>query len=647
MQHRANPVTCLFAVAGIGLSLALQGCGSDGSAPPGNNPPPAATGLLRKVRTPAELEALVKAGVRAAPSAGIATDSLAAAGNNSFSGTYTQEANIDELDAVRYDGTTMYIAPQRVVRCCFVSPLASSSGGDSTSSARAIRILRTDPVNARASQIATIPLEQGESVQGLYVTGNRAFALTSEAFFGAFGNFWTGLPFWAPTDFGFRVFDVSNPADPRPVFNAKMDGVYVESRRVGDNIYLISRYTPTVLLDPARRTQLDSISLNELLPQITINGAKRPLVDAAQCYVTNQEVPSGYPVMTTITVIPIQNPQALSSICYNEATVGVYMSERAIYLAQQVEPSIPATTAPQTLTRIHKFSIAGATPSYVGSAEIVGAVWSGGQNDFRMNELNDQLRVMTTEFTLDPTDSTDLRLYVLRQKVNEPSLEVVSQLPNAQRPEEIGKPSESLYGVRFVGNRLYAVTFRRIDPLYVIDLANPSDPRIAGQLELPGFSDFLHPVTDSLLLGLGQGDTGQIKLELFDVSVLNQPASRGAISLGGRSSFSEARYDRHAFTYLANTSVDRFTIPAVIYADNGSLTSSGLQLFEIRGKQTPTAATLQHVGAITPRAADGQTSLLPVMRNRAFIHGDAVYYVADERVWSAWWQTPTLINGPF
>jgi uncharacterized secreted protein with C-terminal beta-propeller domain len=643
MQHRSTQMKYFLAVACLAMGIVLVGCsGDESTSPPTNNPQ--AEGLLRKVRTAAELEASVKAGVRAAAPADITA--AVGAGNSSFSGTYTQEANIDELDAVRYDGTTMYIAPQRVLMCCFIDPLASSNGGPKPL-AQAIRILRTDPVNARASQIASIPLEQGESVQGLYVAGSRAFALTSEAFFGAFGNFWSGLPFWAPTDFGFRVFDVSNPADPRAVFAAKMDGVYVESRRVGDNIYLISRYTPSVLLDPARRAQLDSISINELLPQITINGVKRPLVDATQCYVANKDVPDGYPVMTTITVIPIQNPGALSSICYNEATVGVYMSERAIYLAQQVERSVPATTTSQTQTRIHKFSITGAAPRYVGSAEIVGAVWSGGQNDFRMNELNDQLRVVTTEITSDPTDIVDLRLFVLRQQTNAPSLEIVSQLPNAQRSEEIGKPNESLYGVRFVGNRLYAVTFRRIDPLYVIDLTNPSDPRIAGQLELPGFSDFLHPVTDSLLLGLGQGDAGQIKLELFDVSVANQPASRGAITLGGRSSFSEARYDRHAFAYLPNSSGDRFTIPAVIYADNGSFVSSGLQLFEIRGKQTPTAATLQHIGAIIPRAADGKTSLPPAARSRSFIHGDAVFYIGDEQVWSAWWQTPALVNGPF
>jgi uncharacterized secreted protein with C-terminal beta-propeller domain len=104
--------------------------------------------------------------------------------------------------------------------------------------------------------------------------------------------------------------------------------------------------------------------------------------------------------------------------------------------------------------------------------------------------------------------------------------------------------------VRFVGDRAYAVTFQRIDPLYVIDLSTPTDPRIAGQLAIPGWSQLLHPVTNDLILGLG-AEGSHFKLELFDTSVLEQPQSRGVITLGGVTSGSPALYDRHAFTYLA------------------------------------------------------------------------------------------------
>jgi hypothetical protein len=643
MRRWPNWIALSVSIAFLAITLMLVGCaGGSTSASDDPGPPPVAAGMLRQVRSAAELEASLKAGLRTAQAG-----DLAAAPTTRFSGTYTQETRVDELDVVRYDGTHLYVAPQRVATCCFIFPVAAGGPPAPAPAPRSIRILSTDPASGTASQIGSIALEDGVSVQGLYVTAGRAIALTSEAFYGAYGDFWSRTPFWAPTDFGIRVYDVSDPATPKTIFSATLDGVFVESRRVGDRVFIVSRYTPSVLLDPARRAELDTLPLESLLPRISIGGATRPLVDPARCYVTNDDgAAEGYPVITSITVIPIQDPGAFFSTCYNEPAVGVYVSERALYLTE-LRFTSPAQT---TFTRVHKFGLAGTAPTYQGSVEIDGAVWSGGQADFRMSEHDGLLRVVTTQFDPDPTDSIDHRLYVLRQRQNAPALEIVGQLPNAQRPEEIGKPNESLYGVRFLGSRLFAVTFRRIDPLYVIDLANPADPRIAGQLELPGFSDFLHPVTDRLLLGLGEGDAGQLKLELFDVSAIDRPASRGSIVLGGRGSWSEARYDRHAFTYLADVAgVDRFAIPAVLYSDDGryTLVESGLYLFEVHGKQAPGAATLDRAGAIIPRGEGGQTPLPPAALNRAFIHGDTVYYVRDEAVWSASWLLPSRVNGPF
>ncbi len=159
--------------------------------------------------------------------------------------------------------------------------------------------------------------------------------------------------------------------------------------------------------------------------------------------------------------------------------------------------------------------------------------------------------------------------------------------------------------MRFVGDRAYAVTFQRSDPLYVIDLSTPADPRIAGQLLLPGWSEFLHPVTDDLLLGLGT-DGSRVKLELFDTSVLEQPQSRGLITLGEVTSSSQALYDRHAFTYLAGPEADRLAVPASVSAPSpiegqGFTWSSSLHQFEILGKQSASSALLQEAGAVSPQ----------------------------------------------
>ena len=101
---------------------------------------------------------------------------------------------------------------------------------------------------------------------------------------------------------------------------------------------------------------------------------------------------------------------------------------------------------------------------------------------------------------------------------------------------------------------------------------------------IPGVSDFLHPVTEDLLLGLGM-DGSRFKLELFDTSVLEQPQSRGAITLGGISSGSAALWDRHAFTYLAGDDADRFAVPAYVATELPGQTFSyvnSLHQFEVR-----------------------------------------------------------------
>jgi uncharacterized secreted protein with C-terminal beta-propeller domain len=341
----------------------------------------------------------------------------------------------------------------------------------------------------------------------------------------------------------------------------------------------------------------------------------------------------------------VDNPTAFTSTCYNEGAYGVYVSENALYITE-FRPDIAVSG---NTTRIHKFALAGTQVRYRGSADIQGTVWRGGQSDFRMSEHNGDLRLLASEFTGSNEDFVDHKLYILRESGMRPDLEIVSTLPNAQRPDEIGKPNEALYGVRFLADRAYAVTFMQIDPLYAIDLSDPGDPFIAGELEITGFSDFLHPVNDDLLLGLGTGANGGIKLELFDVSILEQPLSRGSATLGGRGSYSEARYNRHAFTYQADVNgIDRFAIPANLYSQDGnySYLESGLYLFEILDKDMPALAALNRVGSINP-PVDGTIMPWFSNRNRAFIHNDTVYYVRDEAVWAAQWNSPTIISGPF
>ncbi|MDX1507266.1 MAG: beta-propeller domain-containing protein [Woeseiaceae bacterium] len=642
----------------LAAAASLAACGgSDSSLTPDPGGP--AAGLLKKATSAAEFEASLKAGfsLNTSNATAIAGDALASGAppSGSFTGTYTQEVNVDEFDAVRYDGEHLYVAPRRFIDCCFI--LAADPGDGSTNTGNpaqsSIRILATDPANAGASVVSSIPLEDELSVQGMYIADDRLLALTTEFFYGTYGDAWADLAIWLPpSKSGFRVYDVSNAGNPALVTDVQFDGVFVDSRRIGNIVYIVSRFMPNingVVVNPQTAEQqaqneaiLANVTLDEMLPTITIDGNTRTLVDPLNCYVTNDpQGDVGYPVITSVTAVPIDNPDAFFNTCLDDEAYGVYVSENALYFPQVVHHQWP-----EVVTRIHKFALAGTSVTYRGSGDIRGQVWRGGQADFRMSESNGDLRVLASDYRQDTADRVDHLLYVLREASGTPALRVVSQLPNSARPAPIGKPNEELYGVRFLDDRAYAVTFEQIDPLYVIDLADPADPFIAGELEVTGFSDFLHPVSDALLLGLGTDTVGGVKLELFDVEDLSMPVSRGSVVIGDNGSWSEARWDRHAFTYQPDVNgVDRFTVPAtrLVEENNAFQAHTALHLFEIHDKASPDLASLVPVGMLEPPAEEFDY----VSRNRAFIHDDTVYYVQDESVWAAFWLSPTMLNGPF
>lgn len=637
-------------LSGFGI-LALAACGSGSGSGGSPNPDPQSVGLLSPVTDLVAFERSIKDGLATMTRAEV----LAYAASNplgSFTGTYTQEAGVDEADPVRFDGNLLFVAPRRYAHCCFL--LEEAAFAPPAPPAGAIRILQTDAAQGTASEVSEIALDFGHSVQGMYVDDTRLLTLTAQNFYGTYGQLWADIAIWAPEQFGFGLYDVSDAANPVLELQATVDGIFVESRRVGNTVYVVSRYAPWVeglhyyVTSPAQQAEneelLAATTLADLLPQVTIAGETRPLVQPGNCYVTTNDDTAGNPILTSVTAIPLDDPANFTTACYDESAYGVYVSENALYFAELR----PDTALQRDLTRIHKFRLTGTQIAYRGSVDIEGTLWQGNQADFRLSEHAGELRVLASQFDWASDDFVDHVLYVLRESTTTPDLEIVGSLPNAARPEEIGRPDEALYGVRFLDDRAYAVTFEQIDPLYVIDLSDPTDPYIAGELHVPGFSDFLHPVTDELLLGLGRDIQGGIKLELFDASDITAPLSRGNIVIGGPGSYSEAVYDRHAFTWQPDVNgVDRFAVPVNEFATDGSFTflGSALHLFEIHDKTTPAFATLNPMGWARP--ASGEVDPDWVERSRAFIDGDTVYYVRDETVWAFFWNAPSVVNGPF
>ncbi|MCK5642364.1 MAG: beta-propeller domain-containing protein, partial [Gammaproteobacteria bacterium] len=205
---------------------------------------------------------------------------------------------------------------------------------------------------------------------------------------------------------------------------------------------------------------------------------------------------------------------------------------------------------------------------------------------FALSEHEGHLRVATTYGQFWGSGDSASQSLVTILDVNSPDLEVTGEVGGLGQGERI-------YAVRFIGDRGYVVTFKKVDPLYVLDLSDPSDPVVAGELKIPGFSTYLHPMNDEYLIGLGfdaddQGPfawTQGLKLALFDVSDPADPREVGHRVIGTRGTYSPAVEEHHAFTFDPQRMM--IALPVELYeggtggSDRGSFVSSSVMLLQV------------------------------------------------------------------
>ena len=197
----------------------------------------------------------------------------------------------------------------------------------------------------------------------------------------------------------------------------------------------------------------------------------------------------------------------------------------------------------QSTTAIHKIAIDNGAITYLARGEVPGYL----KNQFAIDEYNNNLRVATTSNVYTTRGSYEYNnVFVL-----DSGMKTVGELTHIAE-------QETIYSTRFIGDRLYMVTFKRIDPFFVIDLATPSAPKILGKLKIPGYSDYLHPYDKDYIIGIGK-ETGTnewggvstqgIKLALFDVRDVENPKQVGKVEIGDPGSDSAALSDHKAFLF--------------------------------------------------------------------------------------------------
>ncbi len=334
---------------------------------------------------------------------------------------------------------------------------------------------------------------------------------------------------------GIVIYDISERSDPKMISAFSQSGDVVTSRMVGNYVYLVTN---------------DHIgTYGRYMPRCGMMGENKDLpVSDISC--VPEPHTSSYIVLSAIDISSGNQGKSATKAVFG-ATDDVYCNDHALYTASW-EWSDDGNTS---VTRIVRAKLDGLKVKFDATTTVKGTV----DNQFSMDESGGYFRIATTS----QRSGMDVNnLFVLDK-----DLKVAGKVTGFAR-------NESIRAVRFMGNKAYVITYQAIDPLFIIDLSDPEEPRIEGEVKIDGFSSLLVPTKDGKLLGIGHatGDNGYggeyasgLKLALFDISDPSEPKVLDSMEFNEMSS--EAQYNHHALT--VNTEEGWFAIPYEIwhYAD--------------------------------------------------------------------------------
>ncbi|WP_424236698.1 beta-propeller domain-containing protein [Bhargavaea ginsengi] len=479
------------------------------------------------------------------------------AGGAGHSMTNNQVSGVDEGDIVKTDGDYLY----------------------STADGMPVKVYDIRK-GGKPEHIATLQGEEGLQPIELYLSGDILAVIGNRFQYDPEHRKAGGPADIMPTGSAvtLRLYDVSNPAEPRLVREAGNEGWHVSSRLNGNILYLITSMTPFYRgmenEGDIRPYRYDSANKDSDGPMDTD-------------LITILPGPAG-DSYTIITAIDLDGgPDAsIESEGFIGSGGGVYMSTENLYLASSEhqaqlfqEDGLKATGSK---TKIFKYALDGTNVTFAASGEVPGTPL----NQFSMDEHEGHFRIAVTNGNMwDERSPSESAVYVLDPELNETGS--VTGLAKGER----------IYSARFMGDRAYVVTFRETDPLFAIDLSDPAAPAVLGELKIPGFSNYLHPLGDRHLIGFGQeivsvkGDGPEprllnagMKISLFDVSDMTSPKEIAVEIIGGRGTESELQYDHKAL--FEHRELGLYGFPVYLYegsAENEEVRyeGSGAMIYEI------------------------------------------------------------------
>ncbi|NLY09509.1 MAG: hypothetical protein GXZ11_06385 [Tissierellia bacterium] len=495
-----------------------------------------------------------------------------------YTDTNTQVLGVDEGDIVKTDGKTIFYATEH-----------------------AVYLVNANPTNPKVlSKISWA--EHMDEIRDIYIDGNKLIFLGIE-----FANNNTVI----------KVFNVADRFSPKDERTILQSGFYSSSRKIGDNLYIISN-----------KSLYEDF---ELYYKDTVKDSKIHELD----YGAIRILPGG--LSNDISVIGsfnVNDKSAMNASAILGSSNEIYMSESNIYLSytpihfyytfpndlgtakedeliRDVSGILPNVEqlpedefgfyTPQT-TYIRKFSADKGNIAFLSEAEISGTLI----NQFSMDEYNGNFRVAYETFDVGKgVKSSAISIF-------DKDMKNIGNLKNIA-------PSENMHSIRFIGDRAYMVTFKNVDPFFVLDLKNPKEPKMLGYLKIPGFSDYLHPLDDNHIIGFGY-DTKEyygntfatgIKIAVFDVNDVSNPKVKNQIILGDKGSYASILEDHKALMYDKEKNI--FAFPAILTKvkeggkpnEYGDISFQGALVFSVNNKEgVKELGRISHVEKGTESAPD-------------------------------------------
>ena len=503
---------------------------------------------------------------------------------NNYSRTNVQVENVDEADIVKTDGKYIYYITKNKVYIIDAKSLKNVS-----------------ELSISDKQKAFYPVELFINGDKLIVIGNlyenRQIDIDYEED-EVYYNYYRTASNNGTTAI---IYDLSNIEEPKIEREVMVDGLYKTSRMIDDTVYFISsKYI----------YYYDDMKDDELLPSFkdTAVGDKEKSIECTDIAYFEETTYSNY---LMVVGFKINNKEKANIETLYGAGEDFYVSDENLYITKSNYSSLFGIDI--TKSQIFKFSIKDSNIKFKAETEIKGTV----NNQFSMDEYDGNLRIATTSNEYDERKSKS-QLLILDENLNE-----------IGRLEDMAK-GEKIYAVRFVGKVGYVVTFRQVDPLFVIDLSNPKNPQIKGELKIPGYSAYLHPYDDTHIIGIGYNTKSNgyggvtndtMKMSMFDVSDLENPKEMFNVDIGNSSTYSEITSNHKALFY--NKEKNLIGFPINTYGSNYREDKTILALYKIDMKNEE----FKEYGKIENDIGYSYNSI-----RRAIYVGNIIYTLSNDRI---------------